>query len=339
MSQFGSKRVTHDGPCPSCKERGRDSSGNHLMFFEDEVSGDKWAYCNRCGHHEADAETLAASKRRERREYSPEELEATLGEILECPIQPLTSRSISREVAERYGTRVGLSHTDGSTQVSHFYPQTKDGELLGYRIRNLDPKGFYSVGAGRGCDFFGMTQAIGENVSNYTLYVFEDELSTMSGYQALMKFNVNPMYKHISPACVGLPYGCKSAARSFSQNRDFVDTFKEVVVCMDNDEEGEKAAKVIQSLVPTAKVVHLSMKDANDLIMAGREKELYQSLRFGAKVETPDHAVGIAECIDEALAKPEWGLSWPWQGLTDLTYGITTGEMIAVGGGVGLGSR
>lgn len=335
-TSYGSKRVTHDGPCPSCQAQGRDRTGNHLMFFEND-EGEKWAYCNRCGHHESDDTKLSSYTRKERRELTPEELETVLTETLECPIQPLTSRGITREVAERFGVRVGLSSTDGTTQVSHFYPQTKDGELRGFRVRSLDPKGFYAVGSGRGCDFFGIDQAVGKNVSNHTLYIFEDELSAMSGYQALMANNTNPQYKHISPACVALPYGAMSAAKSLSQNREFIAQFKEIVVCMDNDEEGRKAAKTIQSIISNAKTVKLPVKDANDMTMAGREKELYQALRFSGRVETPDHAVTISDCIEEALAKPEWGLSWPWEGLTKMTYGITLGEMVAIGGGVGLG--
>lgn len=333
---YGSKRVTHDGPCPSCQAQGKDRTGNHLMFFEND-EGENWAYCNRCGHHEADKSKLSSYTKKERRELTDEELAAVLEETLECPIQPLTSRGITREVAERYGVRVGLSGVDGVTQVSHFYPQTKDGDLRGFRVRSLDPKGFYAVGSGRGCDFFGIDQARMKNVSNHTLYIFEDELSAMSGYQALMVHNTNPQYKHISPACVSLPYGAMSAARSLSQNREFIAEFKEVVICMDNDEEGNKAARTIQSILPNSKTAKLSMKDANDLVMAGRDRDLYQALRFGAKAETPDHAVSIGECIEEALRKPEWGHSWPWEGLTKLTYGITLGEMIAIGGGVGGG--
>lgn len=337
MSQtYGNKRVTHDGPCPSCRAQGKDRTGNHLMFFEND-KGEKWGYCNRCGHHEQDQEALASYVRKERRELTPEELSSALEEVLECPIQPLTSRGVNRDVAERYGVRVGLSCTDGTTQVSHYYPQTLEGDLRGFRVRNLEHKSFFAVGSGKGCDFFGIDQALGENVSTHTLYVFEDELSAMSGYQALMKFNTNPQYKHISPACVALPYGSKSAGRAFAQNREFVDRFREIVVCMDADEEGNKAARIIQSIHPDAKVVRLSMKDANDLLMAGREKELYQALRFGAKQETPDCAVSIADCIDEALKKPEWGLSYPWPELTKMTYGIRYGEIVAIGGGVGTG--
>ena len=41
--------VVRDEPCPSCREQGRDKTGNHLMVFDD---GNK--KCNRCGYFEGD---------------------------------------------------------------------------------------------------------------------------------------------------------------------------------------------------------------------------------------------------------------------------------------------
>ena len=41
------KNIVSDQPCPSCREMGRDSTGNHLMVFAD---GNK--HCNRCGYSE-----------------------------------------------------------------------------------------------------------------------------------------------------------------------------------------------------------------------------------------------------------------------------------------------
>ena len=41
--------------------------------------------------------------------------------------------------------------------------------------------------------------------------------------------------------------------------------------------------------------------------------------------------------VRHALKKPEWGLSFPWEGLTELTFGLRYGEVIAIGGGVGGG--
>lgn len=332
----GGKRLTHDGPCPTCRSHGRDRTGNHLQFWEND-KGETWAHCNRCGHYEGDNSKLEAYERREKKEYTDEEVAVILAEILELPIQALTSRGINRDVAERYGVRVGLSPQDGQTQTSHFYPKMQGKAITGYKVRLLNPKNFYHQGRGSNSDFFGFQQAQMKDVFKHTLYIFEDELSAMSGFQVMKQF-AKEGYKNYSPACVALPNGAKSAAQACGKHKDYMLEFKEIVVCMDADADGDKAVEVIRSLFPDrVKVVRLPMKDANDMLMAGLDMQLYQHLRFNAKTETPDGAVSLMDCIEDALKKPEWGMSYPWQGLTNLTYGINYGEIIAVGGGVGLG--
>lgn len=330
------KTITHDGPCPMCRSHGRDRTGNHLQFWVNN-EGEQWAHCNRCGHYVPDEDDkLSKLEKKERKVLTDEEVQEILKEIEELPIQPLTSRSVQLSTAERFGIRVALSTTDGSTQVSHYYPKTKNGEITGYKVRVLNPKFFFAQGRGSGCDFFGLEQAKAKDVIAHTLYIFEDELSTCSGYEALRQFTPEK-WKNCAPACVGLPDGAQSAGQVCNTNREFLEGFKEIVVCMDNDEAGEAAVKVFQQLYPgKVKVARLPLKDANDMAMAGRMKELYNALRFSAKVETPDGAVNLMDCIGEALKKPEWGLSYPWPGLTKLTYGIRP-EIIAIGGGVGLG--
>lgn len=334
MSVAG-KKIIGDTECPKCKEMGRDKTGNHLILFEDDA-GAKWGSCNRCGYYEADEAVLASVPTHTKVELTPEQLKEVLDDIKDCPIQALTTRKVNRDVAERFQVRVGLSYKDGTTVTSHFYPKEKNGVITAYKVRSLDPKGFYAAGNGSGCDFFGMTQASRSDVFKHTLYVFEDELSAMSGYQVL-RANSKPEWAKFHPACVSLPDGTKVAARTFAQNASFINLFKEIVVCMDNDEAGNGAASLIRKLHPSAKIVRLPMKDANDLLMAGRDRDLYSALRFEAKIETPDYAVGIAESLDEALKKPEWGLSYPWEGFTKLTYGIRPGELIAIGAGTSIG--
>lgn len=346
MAKYGNKEVTGDSACPKCREAGRDATGNHLVHWKNTENGDEWAHCNRCGHYiaiDVNNKTEFEGLRREKRVYDPEELKAILDEALELPIMEYKSRGLSKETCERFGFRAGLSPEDGETVISHFYPQKRDGELVGFRVRGLEPKSFYAVGDGRDCDLGGMDQASKGDIFTGKLFIFEDELSAASGFQALVKGS-NTSYK---PACVWLPYGAGSAASSLNRNQRFVQSFKEIVVCMDNDEPGEKAAEVIRSLYPDVKIARIpktktkdgkkSIKDANDLVMDGRSQELFNALRYTAVKESPTAAVSVMDCMEEALKKPEWGIPYPWKGLTDMTYGLIYGELISIGGGVGSG--
>lgn len=341
---YGEKHIVGDGPCPSCRAKGRDSTGNHLQYWKNDENGDEWVYCSRCGHYEKLTDENRAdleSVRQVRRELTEEERQAILDEVSELPIQELTSRGIRKEVAERFGVRVGLSATNRE-QISHFYPKEKDGVVVAYKVRSLSPKYFYAVGSGSGCDFFGMSQAKLGDVYSGKMFVFEDELSAMSGFQALVDCSKST-YK---PACVALPDGAGSAASIFARCRRFVESFNEIVVCMDNDEAGDEAVNKIRSMYPSVKIARIPkgiygenkhIKDANDMIMANRSLELNNCLRFNAAKESPAGSATVAECIEDALKKPEWGLDYPWEGLTKLTYGLRTGEVIAIGGGVGGG--
>ncbi|MCS5736704.1 toprim domain-containing protein, partial [Herbiconiux daphne] len=341
---YGNKELLGDSACPECRKGGGDKTGNHLQHWRNTENGEEWTHCNRCGHGEKVTDANRAdieSVRQIKRELTDEEREAILAEANELPIMELSSRGITRTVAERYGVRVGLS-TVNREVVSHFYPKHKDGRIVSYKIRNLNPKGFYAIGSGSGCDFFGEQQAVMGDVWGQKLFVFEDELSCMSGYQALIEGSKSSW----KPACVALPDGAGSAASVFARRNSFVERFTEIVICMDNDEAGEAAVANIRAMHPKIKVARIpkgvtkdgkEIKDANDLLMEGRSLELNNLLRFNAAKESPAGSATVAECLDDAMKKPEWGLPYPWKGLTDMTYGIRFGEVISIGGGVSCG--
>lgn len=342
---YGNKEVIADSPCPSCVSRGRDSSGNHLVHWRNIETHEEWVSCSRCNHYEKITDGNKEhynSVKRIPKVWTPEELAKELSELEECPIMELSSRSIKKTTAERFGIRAGLSTEDGSTVISHLYPKTKAGITTAYKIRNLEHKAFYARGDGQGCDLFGIEQARYGDVYTQKLFIFEDELSCASGYQVLVD-NSKTAYK---PACVSLPDGAGAATTALSRNRAFIDSFKEIVVCMDNDEAGEEAVAKIRALIPHVMVARIPkstrkdgkpVKDANDLLMDGRGLELFNVLRFNAAKESPTGHSTVSECLEEALKKPEWGIPWPWEELTKKTYGLRYGEIISVGGGVSCG--
>lgn len=344
--RYGVKRVVGDSACPDCVSRGHDRTGNHLQHWVNDETGEEWVHCSRCRYHElitpSNKESFSSARKNVKEELTLEELKIILDEFKEFPIMELTSRKIKKAVAERFGVRVGLSTVDGSTVISHFYPKTKQRVLSGYKVRNLEHKYFYAKGNGSGCDLFGIEQATAGDVYTGKLFIFEDELSCMSGFQVLVE-NSNTSYK---PACVSLPDGASAAITSLSRNIEFVKSFSELVICMDNDEAGEEAVKNIRALFPNIKVARIpkgvtkggkEIKDANDLLMEGRGLELFNILRFNASKESPAGHSTVSECLEDALKKPEWGIPWPWEDLTNMTYGLRYGEIISIGGGVSCG--
>lgn len=329
-------KIVGDTVCPSCRANGRDATGNHLIIFEN-TKGERFAKCNRCGHYVPPADyDPERYKPAPRREWTPEEIANLVAEIDEFQTQALTSRGIPLHVAERFGVKVGLDEVHAQAQVAHYYPITKKGEKTAFQVKNLEFKNFYFMGDSRGCDLGGQVQADRPDTSSKKLFLFEDALSAMSGYTVLEMFSADK-WKHIKPSCVWLTHGAKSAIKCLENNMDFINKYEEIVLCMDNDEAGRTAVDEILKLIPNCKVATTPLKDANDMVMAKRYRELYSALLGQAQTKTPDDAVDVMDVLDEALAEPEWGLTFPWEGLTDLTYGLRFGEVIAVGGGVGIG--
>lgn len=78
------------------------------------------------------------------------------------------------------------------------------------------------------------------------------------------------------------------------------------------------------------------MKDANDLLRAGRLKDITQAV-YSARVWRPGGIVSFGSIKDRILAPVEIGDPWPWEGLTKVTYGRRPGEVYALGAGTGVG--
>ena len=85
-----------------------------------------------------------------------------------------------------------------------------------------------------------------------------------------------------------------------------------------------------------ARIATLPLKDANDMLVAGRGEELITCL-WQAKEYRPDGMLRAADIIERALAAPQMGQPFPWATLTDLTYGRQPGRVYTWGGATGGG--
>ncbi len=321
-------KIVGDAPCPKCRERGRDKSGNHLMMFD---SGD--GFCNRCGyvHKKAMGEVKANAPVIK----SPEEIKAELDDIKTYPQMALTERGISKETCEKMGIRVGLSEFDGVTPIEHYYPYTKDNGLNGYNVRVLNPKMFYGRGSRVGVDPFNWMNA--KRVANRKkIIICEDELSTASVVEVFDKYTKDKVWL---PAVIGLATSPQGILKELGRKevKDFIESFEEIIFALDNDEAGDAGLENALKLFPDAKYVDLPLKDPNDMKMANMEAELYNLLRFNGRRKQPSGSLTLGDMKDRMMADVEIGLSYPWAKMTDLTNGLLWGQVITLGSGVGLG--
>lgn len=305
-------------------------SNSLQVFLEDD--GRYSGFCFRCSTHVKDPYGEGQRPKASLRIKPPEQVQAELDEITSLISQELPERKLTRRVLEYYGVKVALSESDGVTPACRFYPYKQLSTLRSYKAKT-NTKQMYTVGEIKGCDMFGWEQAMRYG-NKYALYITEGEDDAMALFLALKRqWNVDG-----EPAVVSLRTGAAGAVRDFEHHRkDIERMFKKVVLVFDNDEAGRDAVQRVSKLSPGVYVAKLPLKDANDMLVAGREDELRKAVLFEASAKISGNSYRASELRDRAKAKVAVGLSWPWQEMTDVTRGRRRGEVYYVGAGVKMG--
>jgi len=142
-------------------------------------------------------------------------------------------------------------------------------------------------------------------------------------------------------AVVSVPNGCQGAVKAVKNNLEWLLKFEKVVIMFDQDEVGQEAARKVAELLPPrkAKIASLPLKDASEMLMAGRSKDLINAM-WQASTYTPAGIVSGSELRKRLEERPEV-ICYPWpsfmQGMNQKTYGIRLGELDVFTSGSGMG--
>lgn len=232
------------------------------------------------------------------------------------------SRGITLESAQKWG----FTRSDFNGEpVRLFNYRNENQQIVAQKVR-FKGKDFRFLGETKEAGLFGMHlwRDGGKRV-----VIVEGELDAIS---------LSQMQGHRWPV-VSVPNGAQGAKKALLKNLDWLERFDEIVLLFDMDEPGQGAVdecKVIPFTPGKLKVASLPLKDANEMLMAGREKEAIDAL-WGAKVYRPDGLVSISDILDEVLEDPVIGLPWWDDRLTHLTFGRRWGEVYGFGAGTGIG--
>ena len=291
-------------PCPSCGSQ--DNLGLYLKETED---GDMYdASCFGCkaffSHNQlvengmldadfkVDKSVLKAPKQRITREEYTELQERTnfSGKMSDGT----QYRGLADWVLEFYGHRVER-YSDGRIRAV-YYPETKEGKLMGFKSRHLPKKfGIGNIGkTGISNDLSGQHKFLNGGRDVIIVAGEEDKCAAQQmfrEYQIMKKQDAYDNYAVVSPTT-----GEGSAYKQIAANYDFFDSFENIIVCMDNDEAGRAASEEIVKVLPKdkVKVMHLSGKDCNQMLLDGRQKQFISNF-FDAK---PVIDVGIYSSVD-----------------------------------------
>lgn len=307
-------------------------------MFEDE-EGKLNGYCFSCDTYVAnphnDWKTASDVPEAKRIGKTKEEIAEEMEMVSSLGAIDLKDRRIRKEHLDYYGIKIGFSERDGKTPAFHYYPYTIDSEIVGYKVRLIEGKRMWTLGNQKDVDLFGWDQAIKSGARR--LIIVEGELDAAAARGIIEAFTPDK-YEGLKPAIVSLPHGAASAKRDITRAASKIRKhFKEVSFCFDDDEPGRKAMDECCQVIPSATTITLPAKDANACVLEGCAKAAYKALTFNAAKPKNSKLVWGAEVHEEAKEQAQWGLSWPWQEMTDLTRGIRFGETYYIAAGEKMG--
>lgn len=308
--------------------------GAHALQVYEAEDGTYNAFCFRCGKWEPNpyGDKPAGYKPQVIRK-TPEQIKAEIQEVQDdYGCVDLPDRKLRAATLEHFGVKVGVSEQDGKTPQSHFYPYTRDGDVVGYKVRIVEGKRIYSLGDCGDVDLFGWEQAIA--AGGKKLYITEGEIDALSLYQALRDKARGTQWQDSHPPVVSLPHGAGSAAKDLARLRKSVaSVFKEVVFVFDMDGAGQKAVEASMLIFPDAVSAILPSKDFNQCVLDGRQTAAVNAVLFNAAKPKNSRLIHAQDIREQAKAPPVFGVSWPWQHITEATRGIRLGETIYIGAG------
>lgn len=252
-------------------------------------------------------------------DFCPTELEHTK-DFIKGITRAIPERCLESSTCSRYKYICGVDSNGKDVQVATY--RNAKGEPVFQKVRYPD-KSFKTIGKFEPL-LYGMHLFKGNTKK---LIITEGEIDCLSVYQVN---GGNPV--------VSLPNGAGGAKKAIQHNLEFIEQFDEVILMFDMDDVGQKAVEDVVELISFGKVKIASLpeKDANACLQKGLIAEITTAI-FRAHEYRPDGISFGGELWDDVNKPVEYGVDYPWQRMTELTYGIRKSEMLAIAAGTGVG--
>jgi twinkle protein len=306
-NQKDESQLVRHGPCSSCNSS--DAVG---------VYDDGHGYCFSCDTFHSDYDKVAETPQKATEEYTNH------SSLANVTYSTLHKRKVSEETCRFWQYEVG-EYNGRPVQIANYF--TTEGERIS-KIRFPD-KDFLVLGKGKLPLYGSQLWQNSYGRSAKMVVVTEGEIDAMS---------VSQLMENRWPV-VSVPNGAAGAVKAFKENLEWLQRYESVIIMFDNDKVGQEAAdKCSQVLaVGKAKIANLPLKDANDMLVAGRGKELINAV-WNAKSWRPDGIVSGSDLWD-IINKDDSCMShmYPWNGLNTMTHGLREGEIVTLCAGSGIG--
>ena len=293
--------VGHE-PCPSCGSK--DNLGRY---------NDGHGFCFGCGYRES--ATVADN-------IPQRQVTIMTSDLIEGEIVPLPIRGIDEETCRKWDYRVGTFNGQ-KVQIANY--KNSSGKRIAQKVRFRN-KDFLSKGDMKSVSLYGEHLWSGKGKR---CVVTEGEIDALSVSQA--QGNSWPVYS--------VPTGAGGSVNAIKKAVELLNGYEQVIFCFDNDEVGFKAAEECAQVLPPgkAKIAKLPLKDANEMLVGGRVKELVNCL-WQAKVFRPDGIICGTDLWDVVSSEDTMSaVMYPFTGINNKTLGIRRGEIVTITAGSGTG--
>ena len=299
MNETNSEFIKHE-PCPQCQSR------NNLARYSD---GHGW--CFGCGYREpANGET---------NEFNNTKIKT---DMITGQVEALSKRQIDFDTCKFFNYQTG-EYNGSPVQIAPYY--NSNYQIVAQHIR-FPNKDFIWLGDMNEVGLFGMHKWKG---NQKMITITEGELDAMS---------VSKVQGNKWPV-VSVPSGEKSAKKYIKKNLEYLESFEKVVLMFDNDEAGNTASIECAQLFSPKKalVSKLPLKDANDMLVSGRGKDIINHI-WNARPYTPEGIIAGADTWDLVMQDDSKECTpYLWEGLNNKTKGIRKGEIVLFTAGSGTG--
>jgi twinkle protein len=238
--------------------------------------------------------------------------------------QALAARKIAQTTAQHFNYTVS-KYKGTPVQVAPYY--NREGQLHAQKIRTPEKDFKWLGGDLQDAMPFGWHCFAR---SGRHLVLTEGEIDALSMSQ--VQGNKWPVWS--------IPTGAGPQLRKWLAARVSDGTFggfDSVIVMFDNDERGREATTLAcEVLGAKSRVAALPLKDANEMLKAGKADELLKCM-WAAQPYRPEGIIEVSSVKAAEAASVEHGVPYPFPEMNRITFGARTGELVGVGGGTGGG--
>jgi len=257
--------------------------------------------------------------------YTPQE---TVKEILQYGCEDWPERKIRKNTLEYFKCKT-TNRSDGGGIAAVYFPcWSKDGKkITGYQKKDLtkekeEPGHFSSIGIVRNtCMLYGQKQC---QHGGKKLFITEGPVDMLSAWQALKDSLQRTKWKDMNPNVCSIVNGTSNADKSIAHNEEFVRSFKQVVIAMDNDcrkpiepeniIRGKEAEDLIGSYLSSDNLLVPNYpdnrNDLNEILIEDGSKILNDLLLWNVKPFQAEKIITFEEVMtfEEAVAPVEEGI-------------------------------